>query len=134
MFDFHVNLTLKLRLISNNFQISNSRFSLTQFSRRETYHSTKWTQKPVLRQVASFGVTSIQHQNGIEKPLRELIDISQTLKIESTSDQFHPFRVDSAFLINEISTDFGLRISMLNRWRIDGVIGCCFFFGQHGCL
>ena len=41
MFDHHVDLTLKLHLISNNFQISNFRFSLEEVARGDTYHKSK---------------------------------------------------------------------------------------------
>ena len=44
MFDVHVDLTLKLHLISNAFQISNFRFSLEYAAKEDNYHNTKWNQ------------------------------------------------------------------------------------------
>ena len=56
MFDLHVNLTLKLHLISNNFQISNFGPRLEYVDSGRTYHSVKWKQEPVLRQVTGLEV------------------------------------------------------------------------------
>ena len=46
----------------------------------------------MLRQAASSEVTSIRHQNDIEKLSGELIDISSILKVESMSR--YPRRID----------------------------------------
>ena len=48
IFDAHVDLTLKLYLMSHAFQIPNFRFSLEWVAREDNYHNTKWNQSQSL--------------------------------------------------------------------------------------
>ena len=82
MFDHHVDLTLKLHLISNNFQISNFRFSLEEIARGDIYHKSKWKVEPVLHQAANLEVMLIRHRNEIEKTHRYFIDFQSQIYVK----------------------------------------------------
>ena len=123
MIDLHVHLTLKLHLLSNIFQISNFTFSLEQVARGEAQHSTKWKEKPVLRQTTTLEVMSIRHRNDIAKSTRRIhryfIDFKSLIDVElSMSNRCHFCHVDLPFIIDKISTNFQRGILMSNRWRI----------------
>ena len=97
----------------------NFRFSLEQHAKGDTYHSTKWKKDPVLCEVASLEVTSIQHQKGIEKTTWRtyhfFIDVESRIDTALlTSNQRHPFQVDLFFIIDVISTNFQRGILMFN--------------------
>ena len=124
MSDLHVDLTLKLHLINNYFQTSNFRYSLEYIAKGDTYLTTAWKQEWVFHQAASLKVTSIRHQNDIEKNTwkthQYFIDFESRIDVElSASNQCHSFHVDSLFTVDEISTDFRGWISILNRQRTD---------------
>ena len=98
MSDLQVDLTLKLHLIRNDFQISNCRFSLEQVASGDTYHSTKGKQEPVLRQTSSLEVTLIRHRSNIEKLTwrthRYFINFKSRIDFElSTLSRCHPFHL-----------------------------------------
>ena len=117
-FDVHVNLMLKLHLISNTFLIWNFRFSLQQVVREDNFYSTKWNQEPVSHQVAGLKVDSTlkRHQkyHG-EKSLT--FNFKSQIGVElSTSSRCYSFHVDSPFIIDEISTKFWSGKWMSNRW------------------
>ena len=94
MFDLHVNLTLKLHLISNNFQISNFGPRLEYVASGRTYHSVKWKQEPVLRQVTGLEVKLVWHRNSIEKikwiPHRYFVSFENRIYVKFSSSKSFP--------------------------------------------
>ena len=56
---------LKLHVVSNNFQVSNDRFSFENVARGDTYYSRKRKQEPLLNKAASLRVMSTRHQSDI---------------------------------------------------------------------
>ena len=124
MFDLHVDLRLTFHLISNNFQISNFGPRLEYDAGGRTYHSVKWKQEPVLRQVTGLEVKLVWHRNNIEKikwiPHRYFVSFENRIKLSSFPHQ-NPFHLDLPFTIYTMSTDFRCRISILNGLRIKEV-------------
>ena len=76
------------------------------------------------KDTASKAVTSIRHQNDIEKSTWKILwyffDFESRIHVEiSTSNRCHNFHVDLSFKIDETLTNFPRGISTSNRWRID---------------
>lgn len=120
MFDFHINLTLKL-----HFEIANFKFSLEQIARVDAYHSTKWISRSqcnierLVQKLCQFDI-----ETTLKKLREKLIDNSLLLKVDSTWSYprqvaCHPFHVNFPFIFYEISTDSRQSISMSYRQRID---------------
>ena len=76
------------------------------------------------KDTASKAVTSIRHQNDIEKSTWKIhwyfFDFERRIHVEiSTSNRCYNFHVDLPFKIDETLTNFPRGISTSNRWRID---------------
>ena len=110
MLDLHVDLTLKLHLLSNIFEISSFRFGLEKVARGDSYHCTKWKQELVLRQAAKSYIDSSSKRNRkiyVSGNHRYSIDFENRINFElSMSNRCHPFQNDSCFIIDEIWTSF----------------------------
>ena len=107
MFDLHVDLRLTFHLISNNFQISNFGPRLEYDASGRTYHSVKWKQEPVLRQVTGLEVKLVLHRNNIGKimwiPHRYFVSFENRINVTfSPSKSFQP------------------GLTFYNRYNVDG--------------
>ena len=74
------------------------------------------------KETASKAVTSIRHQNDIEKSTwkthRYVVNFESQIHVEiPTSNRHHNFHVDSPIKIDEISTNFPRGISTSNPWQ-----------------
>ena len=137
MFDLHVNLTLKLHLISNSFQISNFGPRLEYVDSGRTYHSVKWKQEPVLRQVTVLEVKLVWHRKNIEKikwiPHRCFVSFENRINVKFSSSKSFPagltfynrYNVD-AFLMWNFDIEW-----VENQWSRLGPTYCLKILSKH---